>query len=726
MKQNTKDAILSAVACAVLATGANAQVLEEVTVTATKRDTNLQDTPIAISAFSAEVLADKGVTDIRDLAITTPGLVVGGNAGFDFPTSIRGISSLASGIGADLPVGVYVDGVYYARGSAVVFGLVNLERIEVLKGPQGTLFGRNSTAGAIHIITRTPSEETSAFGEVTVGRYDELGLKGGLSGSVIDAKLYGSISGLFRHRGAFQTNQLNGQDLNIDETLDIRGVLHYDNGGPLTFTLRADKSQSEPPIANKGIHQDPLWVGPASLSAINRVVPNIDLVSNNSLTVSDRQQSGVSLTVGYDFRNNWSIKSITSSREVKSSFQVDTDGGPIEGFRSNEDFEDQEQIAQEFQFVYEGERLKSVMGLYYFSEEAEILFKADNFFAGARIGFNSSNETTSLAIFNEATYSVTDRFDVTLGIRYTDEEKDFTNRTVVDFSVPPDPSTIFPGDRDFDSVTPFVSSVSWTNTSPRAIFSYDITDAVMAYVSWSQGFKSGGHNFTAADPAFNPEEVDSFEIGLKARLLDQRVRVDLAAYSQDYQDLQVRLASGPGQTSFRNASDASIDGFEIDVVALLSDGLRLEAGYSNIDATYEDYVAFAATTAACPGGRFDAAAMTCDLSGNVLSRAPEDSLTTAVQYTSDLANGGEFIGRVSYSYDSEQFYNDQNDIGHDDIENVDAFLAYVTPNGNWKVKLWGKNLTDERYFTNLNPLGGGLIATPNVPRTYGVTFSYEM
>jgi len=717
------SALAAGAAAAQTSAGQVPAALEEVVVTATRRATNLQTTPVAVSAYDAEALEARNVEDLRDLALSTPGFVVSGSAGFDFPTSIRGVSSAASGIGADLPVAVYVDGVYLPRGNSAVFGLVNVAQVEVLKGPQGTLFGRNATAGAILIATRPPPGAFEAYGDILYGRFDERRVRLSVGGP-LGAGWRASVSAAMRRRDGFQTNQFDGSEVNGEASDDVRIALRFDDGGPLDATLRLDAGRFESPIFNKGIQADPFYTAPISLDVIDRVVRNIDRVSNNHRSFSEREEWGAGLTLGYELGPQWRLKAISAYRQGRVEFQVDTDGSAASLLRSNQRWEKQHQLSQELQLARGGERLDLILGAYLFREEARTLFFADSYVGNLRQGFSAHNVTRSAALFAEARWRATDRLAATAGVRLSREEKDFSNVFQVAAGQPTDPSKARPDAIAFTKARTS-SSRDWDDVSPRFVLDYRVTDRVFAYASASRGFKSGGHNFTSdTDPPFGPEKVWSYELGVKSEWFERRLRLNAAAYRQDYKDLQVRLPSGPGVAFFTNASGADIRGLELEAVAQPTPLWRLEASASFMKATYEDYVSFAANAQACLGGRFDPGSLTCDLSGNDLNRAPRRSVYVAVQRTFPL-EAGEVVARASYARNSRAFYNDRNTLGNSGWERLDASLAWRSPDEQVTVELWGKNLTDDRYFTFINTVGPAFIGTPNVPATWGVTLSFK-
>ena len=312
-------------------------------------------------------------------------------------------------------------------------------------------------------------------------------------------------------------------------------------------------------------------------------------------------------------------------------------------------------------------------------------------------------------------------------MRYTDETKEFSTVFLRDLN--PDPTRNTPRPLPFDESTRQFTETSWTDWSPKIGIDYQPTDQILLYASAQRGFKSGGNNFTSTslltNPTFDPETVISYEAGIKSDWLDRTLRLNLAAFRMDYEGLQVRAPGGTaGLIIFRNAADAEVNGIEFDSLYAPSRNWLFSASLSLLDGTYQNYTFAASSAAGCVGGRFDAGALTCDLSGNRLQRAPEFSSSVGVTYTHALTNALDVDANVTWSHTGENYFDDRNTLGTPAYDLVDASLSF-RPTGPWTLRVWGKNLTDERFYTHLNPIGAGILGYPNWPMTFGVTLQFR-
>ncbi|WP_293454888.1 TonB-dependent receptor [Phenylobacterium sp.] len=708
-----------------------AGIVQEVVVTATRRETKLQDTPLAITAVGGESIARQGVRDLQELSLAVPSLVMGPDAAFGFNASIRGIDSAASGIGADTPVGFYVDGVYLGRNASGVFGLANIERIEILRGPQGTLFGRNATAGAVSIITKLPTSDTQFMAEGTYGSYANLTLRGMASGAITD-NLAGSIA-IFHNRvkSYADINSFTGDEMEPIRESNVRGVLRWRPNERTDVIVRGDVGASDDSAVWPDVVRLPGYVGtaatvtPAAIQATYGHINDIDLNNNPYI---QRRQGGLMLEVNHDVTDTIRLTSLSAYRDSFASFLVDTDAGPHTLARSWMESERQNQYSQELRFASSGSSpFQWVAGLYYFREHAKVRYFIDRFNVAPvdEIAFNPINTTKSYAVFGEASYLFFDRLTLKVGARYTRETKDFANTSVRDLN--PNPNEQLPRVLPFPDALRRETSKTWSDVSPKVSADFKVNDDIMIYASAQKGFKSGGNNFTSADfvasPTFNPETVWSYEAGIRSEWLDRRLRLNVTAFYMDYKQLQMRVNIGPGQALFRNAANAVSKGIEADGVFVVAPGLTLNGGVTILSSKFQDYNFFAANPAGCLGGRFDAGSLTCSYSGNDLQRSPHFKGTIGALYQFD-AGPAEVDAEVTYSYTSSQYYDDRNLLGPGAYSGLNAYVALRPHESNWALRIWGKNLTNERYYGHLNPIGAAILGTPNAPRTYGITATF--
>ncbi|NOX50655.1 MAG: TonB-dependent receptor [Gammaproteobacteria bacterium] len=458
--------------------------IEEIVVVAERRETLLQSTPVTVSVYTSEFLDISGIQDVRDLAAHTPGLYLGGYAMLgSFPISIRGIGSSVSGIGADDPVSLYVDGAYVGRPSGFVFQFVDVERIEVLRGPQGTLYGRNSTGGAINVISKAPSDTITAHAgmEYSRGRFNgdhfgDIRTELGVSGPV-NEKVGFRISGVLRDMDGFQKNNFDENSVNGEKDYALRGSLWVTPNDRLSIKINGDYAVDEDPYAFKDVGTG---------------IGDPDVVNVNDNPHARRKPAGMSATISYDF-GSVIFESITGYRRDEFDIRSDSDLSPVSVTILNQE-EKQKQITQEIRLVSNNDgRLVWSAGVYYLQAEGESLGSAELFAAfptPATIRIENDMDVTSYAAYGQASYAVTDRLNVTAGLRYSYESKDFTVGLFGSGFLPP-------------VLLPTVElSEDWPAWTPKLGVDYQLMENAMVYASVSRGFKSGGFNFTSPQPAF--------------------------------------------------------------------------------------------------------------------------------------------------------------------------------------------------------------------------------
>ena len=747
-------------------------VLEEIVVSARKRSESLQDTPISITAFSGAELQARGIDRMDDIANYTPNLTFQNSPGHSGSSSaaavyIRGIGQQDFVPTVDPGVGIYLDGVYVARSLGAVFDVVDVERIEVLRGPQGTLFGRNTTGGAINIITRAPTDKFEGNVNVRFGtdsRQDIRFLASGPLSDTVGAKL--SIAKLSQDGHVIRVSD--GIDLGDDDTLTGQLRLVWDASDTFSLDLSADYTRDRengPAMELTSIGFDSVFWNPVDANGnfdpqqindqvaalgINSLTPvdNFALLHNwvqaivlplfgdlggadclttipgqpysgagnasnprcyndqfilgrgldagTGASVSELDTQGVSLTASWDITDNVQVKSITSFRSLEGTFSRDGDHSPLPIVFLTDTYE-QDQFSQELQLLgssAEG-RLNWILGLYVFSEDGENV--NDVFFPPADVRSGGRFDNESNAIFAQATYDFSDRWSATLGLRYTDEEKSFSpdqfilaDRTLVDTDGDniPDSPAFGVGAR----VLPFITeTVEISETTPLVSVSFHATDNVMLYGTYSEGFKSGGFTQRVFPPltivpTFDPEFVTAIEFGWKYTGLNNRLRINGAIFSTDYDDIQVSIFDPSGGNTapiFRNAAEASIEGLELELSYISEGGTNFEGGFGWLDPSFD----------------------------RVDNRADEINVNSEFErvseYTGFLSlfrkfgvNGGVVTPRLDYSYRSEYFNDALNtpDIAQSDsVSLINASLQWELPSERWTFLLSGTNLTDEQY-----------------------------
>lgn len=722
------------------------QGLADIIVTATKRETSLQSTPVAITAVTGKELANAQVDDVRDLQRLTPGLVVSANAGQENPIALRGISSGIQGIGGDSPVAIYLDGVYIGRPQGALFEFPDVARIEVTRGPQGTLSGRNSTAGAINVVTAMPDRIFSVSGLVRYGSGEELALRGALNIPLSD-NLFFKIGAAHRQNQGYQRFADTGKHVNGERNSVVDGGLLFEATPDLTLDLRADYSHTKipvftrflsPNIAKYGLRDCPL---------------DCDLVYASEKDAFQQTESGgAGLTATYNlgFAN---LKSITAYRFQQGETLGDND--QVE-FRLTKfsTLNKSDQFSQEFTLSSKsGGRFTWLAGLYYFNEKSTSDYALQFFQTDTRslvIGGLARVDTDSYAAYANAGYEIVDNLTVSLGARYSTEKKAFDRiggqgifNGVVNGPIAPRPT-----------YTPqYDLSRTFRYFDPRVDIQLQLTPANFLYVSASRGSKSGGFSFAAqgtTDPSFRPEKLTAFEIGSKNMFLGNQFRANLTAFYYDYTDLQQSLTPLPGVRSIFNAASAKVKGLEAELALRPYGlpGLELSVNGSLLDATFDrfsiDFAGLGPAGAAgqCGGGTLSTA-LVCDFSGNRLPRSPKFQATVIAQYDIGLGDLGTLTPRAQLAYSGQFFYTANNASPDGEARAsaiLDAQLGFTEKGGRWKVALWGRNLTDRRFVAtsvvqNLTPSAvtgtpfpGGIVGyfgLINPPRSYGVEASIK-
>ena len=692
--------------------------IEDILVTAQRVEENLQDVPIAVSAYNEETLWVNRMNTILDVAQRTPSFTATAVNPGEPNLAIRGIGTegINSNAGGDASVGLFVDGVYIGRGGSAPLDLYDLERVEVLRGPQGTLFGKNVVGGAVSITTRRPSIEES-FAEVsgTVGNYDRIELNGRFNKAFSESfAVSAAVSS--RQRDGYTLNETTGNYVDDEKIAGGRLSMLYMPTEKLDVLLSFDytnQDQRGQPRDNvcdstfqNGIH----CVG---------VHPNPRKVNAFDDGYLKREVTAITATVDYEM-DFGTLTSVTAYRTADYShadpFFSNPINPPAQIESYNENIEDIDQFSQEFRLAFSAldDRLDGVLGLYYLSESNErneILVQTFPSPASTGIGsFPQDVDAQSYAIFGQLNYDLTERLTLSAGARMTWEDKDadLAGVLVQGPGLPPPLSVPY-------SVS---SDESWDAFTPRFAASYRFSDDAMAYASASRGFKSGGYQGTAgtaasAEVPYDPEYAWSYEIGTKTQWLDDSLRLNAAAFYIDYEDLQVSQLVPLCCVVIGNAATAEIKGFELEALYRPMPGLDFNASYSYLDAEFDSF----------------ADGATADYSGNTLQRAPKNKVNIGAQYEWGVGDVGMLMVRLDWSYQDEIFFEASNTPleVQDDYEILDARIALRAHDDSWELSLWGKNLEDELVKTHIvafSPYRQQLnLYQP--PRTYGLTIRFR-
>lgn len=715
-------------------------VLEEMIVTAQKRTASLQDTPISIQAFSGAELEARSAGDISNIADFTP------NMEFDATSPISGSSNAAvvfiRGIGqtdfvltSDPGVGIYMDGVYISRAMGSVLDLLDIERVEVLRGPQGTLFGKNTVGGAISVTTKRPGPEFELEGSLTAGNYDRADGMLSVNVPITEDSLYLRASVATRNRDGYGDRLLTGETMGDVNSDTLRASLLWMPVDDLEFTWAFDGTTANEDMPTTSlIVADPSLGGMNNLSGLYNLYATLGWVDgplyNDSWLTRDTDESNGTAPVGSDtdvwgtsLTGVWnleyySVKSITAYRNTDASFGRDTDHSPITIIHTHNEM-DLDQFSQEFNFSGTAfdDRLDWLFGLYYFEENGEDLpdipiipdvFEAEQGFGLPEFSVRGDIEVdnTSLAAFFHNTYAITEKLSTTFGLRYTDEEKD----TELDIYYPTS------GMRLLQNPNTSQTFDDWT---PRVGLEYFWSDDLFTYASYSEGFKSGGvvsrYNQPAVDPIeFDPEKVKNYEMGIKSEWLDQRLRINAAVFYMEYTDIQVTVFNGVVPET-RNAAEGEISGAELELTALLAEGLYLYGTVGYMDAEYTDLDD--------PGeGALEVS------KDHMFVNTPEWTSSLTLEYRFPLAELGEVAMMVDYSYRDEVANDAANtpELIEDSLSLWNARISLLSSSENWEVAAFGRNLGDEEYLTSgVSTTAFGIVeGIYGRPREYGLTLKY--
>ena len=694
--------------------------IEDIIVTAQRREERLQDVPIAISAATGESLAKQGVTDVTQLGVAIPGLKITNNNGQILPR-LRGVASTATGPGVENAVALYVDGVYYGATTASILSLNNIERIEVLKGPQGTLFGRNATGGLVHVITRNPKHVAGMEFNLSYGNYETVTANSYLTGGLTDT-VAADVALVYTHQGkGFGRNLFTGKPTyRTDHDFAGRVKMLFEPSDGTTFTLSGDYADTDNSNNTASLLTGTAaFPGGALASYPKRRDTN---VSRDAYTRG--WQYGGSLRLDQSL-GDLQLMSLTAYRKSRydRGFDFDVTTNPLPNpvpqlpYRSFDLPQKDRQFSQEVQLLSPtGGAFTWVLGAYYYKAESgfnplQLTFESrfGPFQPGGAAFIDSTIKTKSLAGFAQGTLALGARTNVTGGIRYTDETKSvrgtaFNRFTPTALPVPGAPFVVRP-----DIVS--------RKFSYRASLDHHFNDDVMVYASFNRGFKSGGFAATApGDPGYEPEELDAYEVGIKADLLDGRVRLNAAVFHYDYTNLQIQTVAATG-TRTTNGAAAKIDGADLDFEVRLSNAFRVRGGLQLVDDRFESYPnALFGTPRGGLGQTIGSA------TGNRLPLAFRTQINVAPEYTFELADGGSINLNGSYSYNSGYFLEADNIFKQAAFDNFNASVRWTLPDGKISLMAWGRNLSNEAVLGSKPTLPGGRnYATYTPPRTYGVT-----
>jgi iron complex outermembrane receptor protein len=788
-----------------------------ITVTSQHREENLQEVPISIAVFDNESLRKLVAEDIDDLGNYTPGLETNNLSVTQPKYRVRGISTNDFGIGSDPAVAVYIDGVYIGRSGSAQLNFNDIERVEILKGPQGTLFGRNAAAGAIHVITKKPSQDSEGNLSLTFGSFNK---------QKIEALYNSAISHNLFFRGSININQMDGfiengnsqvpapynnglrtSDFGEESDRSARMSLLYipEEGSEITWRMDWSKLDNDPPMVTS-LNQDAMFIrNNLGLPDLTRQVDSFGAYQADDPGWETRDVLGTSIEFTRDL-GAATFTSITAYRKFDSVNYEEEDGSANPRYRFNTaNVEDQSQFSQEFRLSGRSESdHRWTMGANFFSENAKQthdvylnintldsfvlwenrnallaanqwpdingngiadagelgyipsgtgigLFLADGFanelaqisaLTGVPVdqliqemvalnlnrtdpswheATHNTGKFRSFAFFVDVTWAITDKLDLTTGIRYTHDQKSLTidSRYQNQIILPQGLGSVPFGFAFYDQFDKVKQRDNWTDWTPRLVIDYQWTDQMMTYFSASRGFKSGGFNSLGLDPAFDPEQIMNYEAGMKSSWLDDSLRFNLSIFDYDYEGLQILKLTGPaGQIPTYNVgnADAAGNGTELEFYWQINQDFRISANWAYLDTQYTKY-----DPSDFPGE-------TETLVGKPLASTPKHTWNLDFEYNLNLGTG-DLVFAMNYSHIGDRISEpttprDERILGY---ELVNARIGYFDASGDWDMALWATNLTDEEYLIFRGGIAsavGSVTTARGKPRMIGVDFRY--
>ncbi|WP_425997795.1 TonB-dependent receptor [Caulobacter sp. DWR1-3-2b1] len=710
-----KAALLAGAAWSAAATAVSAQEapvansglsVEEVVVTARRREESLKDVPVAVSAYSGETLARQGGADITVLQQTTPNITVQTARGSNSTliSYIRGIGQQDPLWGYEPGVGLYIDDVYVHRPQGAVLDVFDIERIEVLRGPQGTLYGRNTIGGAIKYVTKRLGGEAQGKVRGTYGSYNQTDLLVSGQTPVGGGLSVGGAYALYKRDG-YGKNLTTGAEHYNKDVQAIRLSAEYAPNDDLFFRLAYDHVQDDS-NARHGRRELPTLVG--GFKVIDEYDTQAGFGDDNSV-----ETEGLSLTAQWNASEYLTLKSITASRKGHTDTVIDFDGTPVNTLDIPATYDDRS-FSQELQAVYADDNVQGVFGLYYMNSQASGEFDTIAGNLGLSIADGGKVSTQSFAAFFDFSANLTERFKVSLGARATRDHKRSTTFRLFYLGATRSPYQGGTPRPILQTRTNYGAQTTFSQFTPRVSASYELSDDLSTYVSYSKGFKSGGWDMRGdalitpqTVNGYKPEVVDAYEMGLKGYLFDRRVSFASAAFLSKYEDQQVStqvvVPSGIA-SSIDNAGSSTLYGVEFEAKAKLTANLSANVALGYIHAEYDTFNRFVPAGAPNPlnpsqvipaGGQ---TVNVADLYG--FQNTPEWTGNVSLTWVGELAGGTLAVTpMVSYRDSYQQFELPLPLLDQDAFTLVDVTAIWTAPGNHYKLALTGKNLTDERYRT---------------------------
>jgi iron complex outermembrane receptor protein len=705
-------------------TSESAETMNEVVVTATRSRNSISKIGASISAITGDQLQAAGITDIGSFASSVPNLSVGNQFGVN-RAFIRGIGMTSIDLGADGAVAFLQDGTIVSRPAAQMTGYYDVERLEVLRGPQGTLYGRGATAGAINLVTKKPTETTEGYARLTYGNYNAVTTEGALSGALAGGTVLGRIAGKMDKHDGYGKNLFTGNPVDDRDAWAVRGSLLIKASRDLDVLLSAESFREDD--NNYALHHFGPTIKPENFlggiiggdSLVTYAQkrgekPNLRNTYSDQETINKRNGSSGTATVRWN-TGMWELKSVTSYRDFTRFNRNDLDASNAAMFGQNNYDESSRTQNQEFVASFKTDNLEGFLGAMYFKEHMVGSVRVPLTNLGILFGapantFNSQNylqegsvDVNAYGIFGQGTYSATDKMKLTLGARFSNEQR------------------VGKGSFQFLGNIPTDKEKTWSAWTPTASVTYQQDANTMYYGSVTRGFKSGVINLGSQNPVIDPEFAWGYETGMKTTTADKKLSTNVSLFYVDYSDLQVGFVGADSVVTTVNAASARNYGAELELRARPMAGLELAFFGTYLSAKYNKFIS----------GDYRQNFAQVNLTGNSLSNAPRFSTRLAASYDMDHSSGVGVNLHGDVSWQDKVYFTEFNnaDAMQAAYSMINAGVTLTSPDRHWTFDIWGRNLTDRFIIAN-NIITAPLFSSVRVgavtpPRTYGVTVGYN-
>jgi iron complex outermembrane receptor protein len=722
--------------------------LEEIIVTAQRKETSLQETPVSITVFSADALQERGITSLLEISSFTPNLQVGsrsGQAGTQGGYAIRGVGVNAGG--SSPAVGIYIDDVYFPSGAGNLMSLFDVSRVEVLRGPQGTLFGRNTIGGAIQYITVRPNTDGfSGFVEGTGGDFGREDFSGALNAPLGD-KAALRLTLASRERDGYVHDDLNNVDRGSDDTKMGRLQFRWTPTDKLSFDFKAeslDQKSNGRALTVIGIDPNSFLVGLATrgLGPFSETRPydssvlstgKYQLPGFNQPDNFDFNYDALQGTIAYKLTDTLTLTSITASSDTKTKSAGDFDNTPLSIIATATGNARTKLLTEELRLTGSSDRFNWATGLYYYDEDRTVTDGVAflGLLPAGPFGVDNNIASKAYAVYGQGTYDFTDRLFGTLGVRYSSEQIDAKALKPYVVQGPPIPG--------FD-LQPSASD-TYTDTSPYLGLNFQVDPDAMIYVKASKGFRAGGFQF-ANPPAglvpFKQETAWTYEFGARMELANKRLRLNPTLFYTDWNDIQFNALAPGAVIITQNAGDATMKGGELEMQFAATDRWLLDASVSYLDGHYTSIDPSVAYITAYPNGSFNPppfpgpTVQQVDLAlDDDMQQSPKTKYTAGARYSRPFSSGSRIVANLNYAWVDtiRSAVTRSNTVQMPSYTLMNAQVQYVARDDRWSVALFGTNLTDEYYLiggVNFGTLGpGSTEVDPARPREYGVTVRFN-